>query len=261
VVWVPKAPVTPHRFLQLIADGHRWRLMAELASSDLRVSELTRRVGEPQNLVSYHLRELREARLVSSRRSSFDGRDAYYRLDLTRCGELLSQTAASLHPGLLLHPSLPAHPAASTRPTRVLFLCTGNSARSQIAEALLTHRSGGAVEARSAGSHPKALHPNAVRVMARRGIDIAGHPTKHLRRFARTHFDHVITLCDKVREVCPKFPGHPLTAHWSIADPATEGLTDDETLPAFEGVACELDDRIGHLIARLSTKGGHAHAG
>ena len=82
---------------------------------------------------------------------------------------------------------------------RVLFLCTGNSARSQIAEALVEHRSAGTVEARSAGSHPKPLHPNAVRVMAERGIDISGRPTKSLTRFARNRFDRVITLCDKVR--------------------------------------------------------------
>lgn len=80
----------------------------------------------------------------------------------------------------------------------VLVLCTGNSARSQMAEALLEHRSGRAIRARSAGSHPKVLHPNEVRVMAEHGIDIAGRPTKHLDRFARTRFDRVITLCDKV---------------------------------------------------------------
>ncbi len=88
----------------------------------------------------------------------------------------------------------------------VLFLCTGNSARSQMAEALLEHRCEHAIAGRSAGSHPKALHPNVVRVMAERGIDISGRPSKHLDRFARTRFDRVITLCDKVREICPEFP-------------------------------------------------------
>jgi protein-tyrosine-phosphatase/DNA-binding transcriptional ArsR family regulator len=249
------------QFLHTIADPRRWRLMTELARSDLRVNELTSLVGEPQNLVSYHLRELREAGLVSSRRSSYDGRDAYYRLELSRCGELLRATAAALHPGLSLEGHVPAAPRQRKRPPRVLFLCTGNSARSQMAEAMLEHLSDHAVEARSAGSHPKALHPNAVRVMAGRGIDISGRPTKHLGRFARAHFDQVITLCDKVREVCPEFPGPPSRAHWSIADPAAEGGTDDETLPAFERTARELEDRIGHLIARLSTEGGQANVG
>ena len=143
----------------------------------------------------------------------------------------------------------------------MLFLCTGNSARSQMADALLEHRSGGAIQARSAGSHPKALHPDAVRVMARRGIDIAGNTTKHLRRYARNHFDQVITLCDKVREVCPEFPGDPATSHWSMPDPSTEGSTDAETLAAFERTADELDERVDQLIAHVfAPPGGTRHA-
>lgn len=90
--------------------------------------------------------------------------------------------------------------------------------------------------------------------MAERGIDISGQPTKHFYRFARTHFDHVITLCDKVREVCPELPDRPLYAHWSMPDPAAEGETDDATYPAFERTTRELETRIGHLIPRLSTK-------
>jgi protein-tyrosine-phosphatase/DNA-binding transcriptional ArsR family regulator len=257
---MPMRSDPPERFLHTIADPRRWRLMTELARSDLRVNELTSLVGEPQNLVSYHLRELREAGLVSSRRSSFDARDAYYRLDLSRCGDMLRATAAALHPGLSLQ-GPPSPQRSRKRLPRVLFLCTGNSARSQMAEAMLEHLSDHTVEARSAGSHPKALHPNAVRVMDERGIDISGCSPKHLGRFARAHFDQVITLCDKVREVCPEFPGTPAVAHWSIADPAAEGGTDDETLSAFERTARELEDRIGHLIARLSTEGERASVG
>jgi protein-tyrosine-phosphatase len=89
--------------------------------------------------------------------------------------------------------------------------------------------------------------------MAERGIDISGNSTKHLRRYARARFDAVVTLCDKVREVCPEFPGGPVGAHWSMADPAGEGATDDETQPAFERIAEDLEDRIAHLIAALST--------
>ena len=136
------------------------------------------------------------------------------------------------------------------RKPRVLFLCTGNSARSQMAEALLESRSGGAVDARSAGSHPKVLHPNAIRVMAERGVGIGGRPTKHLSRFARSRFDRVITLCDKVKEICPEFPGQPAVAHWSMADPA-DGEDDDSTYPAFVRTADEIDQRVGLLIADL----------
>ena len=242
----------PIEFLQLVADPIRWHLVRELARSDRRVNELTELAGKPQNLVSYHLRALRSAGLVSSRRSSADGRDTYYRLAVDRCARLLCATGAALQPGLrlgFLPPDIP--PGRTGRAPRVLFLCTGNSARSQIAEALLEGLSGHTVEARSAGSHPKVLHPNAVRVMAERGIDISGRPAKHLRRFARMRFDHVITLCDRVREVCPEFPRHPAIAHWSIPDPALEGDSDDATYPAFERVAQELESRIGFLLPQL----------
>jgi ArsR family transcriptional regulator, arsenate/arsenite/antimonite-responsive transcriptional repressor / arsenate reductase (thioredoxin) len=243
---------SPIEFLQLVADPLRWQLVRELARSDRRVNELTALSGKPQNLVSYHLRELRNAGLVSARRSSADGRDTYYRADLDRCGRLLCATGAALQPGLRLG-LLPTdiRPVGARRVPRVLFLCTGNSARSQMAEALVQQRSGHTVDARSAGSHPKVLHPNAVRVMAERGIDISGRPTKHLRRFARMRFDHVITLCDRVREVCPEFPRHPALAHWSIADPAAEGDSDDATYPAFERTAEELESRIGFLLPQL----------
>jgi protein-tyrosine-phosphatase len=199
------------------------------------------------------LRELRDAGLVSSRRSSFDGRDTYYRLNLDRCGALFCESAATLHPALQLAPKAVTPPRRGGRAPRVLFLCTGNSARSQMAEALLEHHSENAIEARSAGSHPKELHPNAVRVMAERGIDISGNATKHFRRYARGHFDYVVTLCDKVREICPEFPGAPIATHWSIADPASAGDSDEATYPAFELVADEIDTRVALLLADLGT--------
>ena len=138
----------------------------------------------------------------------------------------------------------------------MLFLCTGNSARSQIAEALAEHLSAGAVRASSAGSHPKPLHPNAVRVMRERGIDLAGHRSKHLGEFTRRRFDYVISLCDRVREVCPEFPGNPQAIHWSIRDPAREPGTDEETLPAFERTAAELETRIGFLLEAIGSTTG-----
>ena len=250
------------QFLQVIADPHRWRLVTELALSDRRVGELTRLVGDAQNLVSYHLRELRDAGLVSSRRSSFDGRDTYYRLELTRCCELLNTVSVALNPGFETRVRTLRVQNRRQRIPKVLFMCTGNSARSQMAEMLLEHLSDQTIQARSAGSHPKPLHPNAVKVMAARGLDISGRASKPLSRFTTTRFDHVITLCDKVREVCPEFAGRPATAHWSMADPAAEGDSDEETHPAFERTAADLEHRISYLIARLSnTEGGPAHVG
>src|SRR6476646_5789942 len=241
---------SPPAFLQLVADRRRWQLLVELGRSDRRVGELAALVGKAQNLVSYHLRELRTAGLVSARRSSADGRDSYYRVDLARFAHLLCAIGAALHPGVRLGLLPPAvQPVAAGRPPRILFLCTGNSARSQIAEALVPELSSHAVEARSAGSHPKALHPNAVRVMADRGIDISGRPTKHLRRFGRMRFDYVITLCDRVREVCPEFPRHPALVHWSIPDPALEGGLDGAIFPAFDRTAREIETRIQFLFS------------
>jgi protein-tyrosine-phosphatase len=217
------------------------------------VHELTGLVGEPQNLVSYHLGKLRDGRLVSARRSSADRRDTYYTVDLARIGGLLSATAGALHPGLRL--SRASRDDARTGPVSVLFLCTGNSARSQMAEALVRARSGGVIEAYSAGSHPKPVHPNAVRVMRdEHGLDLAGHVSKHLDVFAGQRFDWVISLCDRVREVCPQFPGHPETIHWSIPNPATGDADDDATYPLFQQTAAELATRIGFLLAALSDR-------
>ena len=241
---------TPFRFLQLVADPHRWALLQELARSDRRVGELCDLVGKPQNLVSYHLGALRSGGLIASRRSTYDGRDTYYRVDLARCGEMLADAGVALHPGLRTTPQ-PVVPFKRRRPPRVLFLCTGNSARSQMAEALLEHMSDYTIEARSAGSNPKPLHSDAIRVMAERGIDIADHQSKHLSTFTQTRFDQVITLCDKVKEICPEFPGQPTTAHWSIPDPATDAGDDESSYPVFVRTADEIETRVAYLIALI----------
>jgi len=240
-------------FLQLVADPQRWRLLHELARSDRRVGELCELVGKPQNLVSYHVGQLRDAGLIAARRSTADRRDTYYRVDLARCSELLANAGAALHPGIRLELLPPPPPVARrrARTPRVLFLCTGNSARSQIAQALLEHGSGRTIAADSAGSFPKPLHPNAVRVLAERGIDISGRRSTHLDRFANRRFDHVVTLCDKVKEVCPEFPGQPTTAHWSIPDPATDAGDDEASYPAFVRTADEIETRVAYLIALI----------
>ena len=243
----------PPGFVQLVAHPLRWRLLRELTRSDRAVRELTERLREPQNLVSYHLRRLRDGGLVYTRRSAADGRDSYYAIDLARCEQQLQTTGRALHPALWLTPAPPTpHAVRDARRRRVLFLCTGNSARSQMAEALLKHTSAGTVDAASAGSHPKPLHPNAVRVMRNRGIDISGNRTKHLNEFVSERFDVVITLCDRVREVCPDFPSQPALAHWSMPDPAREAATNRASYPAFERTAAELETRVRFLLPLLA---------
>jgi protein-tyrosine-phosphatase/DNA-binding transcriptional ArsR family regulator len=248
---------SPPRFLQLAGHPLRWQLLRELARSDRRVGELCERAAQRQSLVSYHLRRLRDGGMVSARRSLADGRDTYYVLDLARCGELLVSAGASLHPGLA--PAVGSHHGGECglAGARVLFLCTGNSARSQMAEALAEQLSEGAIHATSAGSHPKPLHPNAVRVMRERGIDLAGRRSKRLSEFTGQRFDYVITLCDRVREVCPEFPGAPLAIHWSVRDPAREPGADMQTLPAFERTAAELETRIAFLLAAIKQTSGN----
>lgn len=242
--------VSPPSFLRLAGHSVRWRLLSELSRSDRRVGELCAASGLSQNLVSYHLGRLRREGIVSRRRSAADGRDSYYLLELDRCGELLAGAGATLHPGLRLAaiPTGARIPLARRRRARVLFLCTGNSARSQMAEAFAERLGAGAIEPHSAGSRPKPLQPNAVRLMRERGIDIAGRRSKHLDEFASERFDYVISLCDRVREVCPEFPGHPNLIHWSIPDPAREGASDKETYPAFQRTAQELSTRISFLL-------------
>jgi protein-tyrosine-phosphatase/DNA-binding transcriptional ArsR family regulator len=251
---------SPPRFLQLSGHPLRWRLLSELARSDRRVGELCELAGQRQSLVSYHLRQLRDGGLVAARRSLADGRDTYYVLDLARCGELLVSAGAALHPGLASAIGSHHGGGRGSARARVLFLCTGNSARSQMAEALAERLSEGAVAATSAGSHPKPLHPNAVRVMRARGIDIAGRRSKHLTEFTGRRFDYVISLCDRVREVCPEFPGAPQAIHWSVRDPAREPGTEKQTLPAFERAATELSLRISFLLEAIRQTNGNEEA-
>jgi ArsR family transcriptional regulator, arsenate/arsenite/antimonite-responsive transcriptional repressor / arsenate reductase (thioredoxin) len=239
----------PPALFRLAGDPVRWALVRALVDSDRRVRELTATLELPQSLVSYHLGRLRTAGVVAARRSAADGRDAYYRLDLDRCRDLLADAGAALHPAL--DGASPPALTASVRRHRVLFLCTGNSARSQMAEALAEARSSHALDAFSAGSSPKPLHPSAVRVMAARRIDISASVPKHLDTFVAERFDLVISVCDRVRELCPEFPGGPRTIHWSIPDPAAEPVDPAEPDAAFERTAQELETRIRFLLHQI----------
>lgn len=248
---------SPPDFVRLAAHPLRWQLLSRLSAGDYRVRELVTLVEQPQNLVSYHLRLLRDGGLVTTSRSSFDGRDSYYHLDLDRCADALADSGAALHPAL--HRVAPPPPLPAERPrsrrVAVLFVCTGNSARSPIAEALLRHHTADRVTVTSAGSIPKpALHPNAIRVLRESfGIDLSGQRPRHLDRLTRRRFDHVITLCDRAREVCPEFGHHPRRAHWSIPDPSLAGHTDHASHPAFLHTAADINARVQHLVPVLAT--------
>lgn len=136
----------------------------------------------------------------------------------------------------------------------VLFLCTGNSARSIMAEAILNHRAKGAFTAYSAGSHPSGrVRPEALQQLERAGISTVGLRSKSWDEFASPAapaMNFVFTVCDNARqEVCPIWPGHPITAHWGIADPAEVKGSSEEIARAFRNAFSILDRRIGLFLA------------
>lgn len=133
---------------------------------------------------------------------------------------------------------------ATQRPIRVLFLCTHNSARSQMAEALLRHIGGDTFEVFSAGTEATRVHSLAVQAMANVGLDIALARSKHLNEYLGQNFDYVITVCDSANESCPIFPGDPQRIHWSFPDPSAVQGSDEERLKAFEKVASEINIRL-----------------
>jgi len=134
------------------------------------------------------------------------------------------------------------------QPIRVLFVCTGNSARSILAEALLRHVGGSAFEARSAGTHPAGVHPLAEQVLAGAGIPTAGLRSKAIDEVANERFDYVITLCDDARAVCPVFPGADQSLHWGYKDPGSVEGSDRERLAAFQVVFTLLAERIRQFV-------------
>jgi protein-tyrosine-phosphatase len=140
------------------------------------------------------------------------------------------------------------------RPVRVLFLCTHNNARSQLAEGILRSLGGEGVLAFSAGSEPSAIHPNAVRVLTAMGIDSSAQRSKHMSELSGQPFDYVVTVCDRVREVCPTFPGNPRQLHWSLHDPAAVVGSDAAELQAFERTARQLEVRIKNLLATIESE-------
>jgi arsenate reductase len=135
-----------------------------------------------------------------------------------------------------------------TDPIRVLFVCTHNSARSQIAEALLRQYGGSDFEAESAGTAATTVNPFAIRVLADAGIDWSAAESKTIDRFLDQRFDYVITVCDRAKATCPAFPGSENTLHWGLDDPSEVGGTDDEKLAAFRRTEMEVSARLRPFI-------------
>lgn len=133
-------------------------------------------------------------------------------------------------------------------PILVIFVCTGNSARSQMAEALLRREGGSAFEVVSAGIDPKGVHPLTIRAMDDAGIDIRGARSKSVTEFVGRPFDYVVTVCDRARESCPYFPGGRRTLHWGFDDPAEAEGSEAERLVVFERVLGQIAHRIRTFV-------------
>ena len=244
--------------LGVLAHDLRWTIVGLLVPGDLRTGELVTRTGQAPSLVSYHLARLRDAGLVSVRRSTADGRDSYHALDLDALGQAVADMATGIHPALI-HPGprpntadrvagLPRSGNESPAPVQVLFICSGNSARSPMAAGWLNHLGAGRVTARSAGVTPRSLNPLASAAMAEHGVDISGHQATPLSALAGHSFTRVITLCDRARENCGELPATPAAVHWSVPDPARAHPPD---LDAFRATARELRSRIRYLLPLL----------
>ena len=137
---------------------------------------------------------------------------------------------------------------------RVLFLCTGNSARSQMAEAFLRRYARDHFEAHSAGLEPKGIHPYTLRVMAEIGVDLSGHTSKDVMTYlGRLHFGYVITVCDDAEQNCPIFPFGSQRLHWLFEDPARFQGTDEEMLAKFRQVRDQIDSRIQAWLREMQT--------
>jgi arsenate reductase len=143
--------------------------------------------------------------------------------------------------------------ASSREPIRVLFVCTGNSARSIMAEALLRRHGGDRFEVHSAGTEPRGVNPLTLRVLADAGIDASGARSKSVEGYLGQRFDYVITVCDRAREACPVFPGVHESLHWGYDDPAEATGTDEERQAVFQRVFREIGERV-QLFATVATR-------
>ncbi len=238
----------------ILGSELRWKLLSSLAYSDRRVQDLAEIVKEKQNLISYHLKRLQKLKLVSERPSSADARENYFSADLGKIQQLFFAAGASLHPALNPEPTADSAPGLFKnlkRPMQVLFLCTHNSARSQMAEGILRAQGGDLVEVYSAGNQPTGIHPLAVKAMRELDIDISGQTSKNMDQFLKQEFDFVITVCDRVKEACPVFPGNPNQIHWSFPDPSEALGSEADRERVFHNIAIELNRRIGYLLLMI----------
>jgi arsenate reductase len=138
---------------------------------------------------------------------------------------------------------------------KVLFLCTGNSARSQMAEAFLRYYGNDYFDVFSAGLEPKGIHPFTIQVMEEIGFDVSQHTSKDLKQYlGKTHFGYLITVCDRAEQNCPIFPGMGTRLHWSFEDPAAFEGTLEEKLAKFREIRDQIDERVRSWLVEMGIK-------
>lgn len=229
-----------------------FRLLMRFAPRGVRPTEIAQALDLRPNTLSHHLSDLSGAGLVTVRRS---GRSLFYAVDLDRTERLIGYLALDVgraRPDLLT-PLMAKGPCAMARPFDVLFICTGNSARSIFAEALLRDLGQGRFVAHSAGTRPgSALNPFALGVLARNGHDTAALRAKHVSEFQTPGapvMDFVFTVCDTAAaEDCPPWPGQPISGHWGLPDPVKAEGTDAEKALVFAQTYGALRRRIAAFV-------------
>jgi protein-tyrosine-phosphatase/DNA-binding transcriptional ArsR family regulator len=234
-----------------------FRLLMRHMPQGVRPTEIAEALDQKQNTLSHHLADLERAGLI---RATRQGRSIFYSVDLLRAGQLVTflvDDCCRGRPEICAHlpgPGMFSHTEQETRMFNVLFICTSNSARSIMAEALLNQLGQGRFRAFSAGTAPRGTpHPRAAALLERAGFPSAGLRSKHLSEFEGADapvMDFVFTVCDRAAsEECPPWPGHPLSAHWGIPDPVKEVGTEAEQALAFATAFDALRRRIAAFVA------------
>lgn len=231
-----------------------FRLLMRFAPQGVRPTEMAEALGLKQNTLSHHLADLTASGLVAVTRQ---GRSLYYSVDLDAAEALIGYLALDVGRARpdLLSPLLTAQKDAAMRDTDfdVLFICSGNSARSILAEALLRDLGRGKFQAFSAGTRPNsALNPFALEILERNGHDTTGLRSKHVSEFQTPGapvMDFVFTVCDTAAaEECPPWPGQPITGHWGMPDPVKATGTDAEKALVFAQTYAALRRRIAAFV-------------
>jgi protein-tyrosine-phosphatase/DNA-binding transcriptional ArsR family regulator len=236
--------------LRNFGEPNRLTIISLLSAGPMLVGDICNASGLPLTLVSQHLRVLRESGMVQAIRDNKDARAVWYSLNPERLREIKTALSMVFDMTKIVDGRLNQTKQNSNLTIdkfRVLFLCSGNSARSQMAEALLNQKGEGIFEARSAGTHPRQPHPITIKALEEIGIIPGSLRSKHYSEFQNEPFRYIITVCDRANEECPEFSGAYERIHWSIPDPVQE-IPEMEAYGAFVRAREELAARIRLFI-------------